>query len=375
MHRSIPVPRSQPSTAATLHPLRRRIARALMRSVSTPGSGEPHAPLPRDGVFRILVCRVSHSLGNTLLLTPLLRELETVYPGAEVDVVTRSPVARDVFSGFYNVRDILVLPAWGLRHPLHVLGVLRRMRRTRYDLAIDTDPRSQTSRALIQLAHATRTLGFISTHKRGRLTHPVDAASSVRKIGQRPVFLLRSALGAAAPHVAYPLPDIRLGAAELADGRDALARVVASRPASGKTRGVIAIFANATGHKKRSREWWTRFLNVLEPGCPDHAFVEILPASGHSLLASRYPAYFSSSVRKLGAVISSTSLYISADCGVMHLACASGAVTLGIFGNTNEDEWAPYGPRNHTIDAAPLTPEAVAEAALAWVNGSAPGPV
>ncbi|WP_254427179.1 hypothetical protein [Rhodanobacter sp. C01] len=42
---------------------------------------------PRD-IFRILLLRPNHRLGNTLLLTPLLIELEQRYPGAEIDLIT-----------------------------------------------------------------------------------------------------------------------------------------------------------------------------------------------------------------------------------------------------------------------------------------------
>lgn len=343
----------------------------MIGRVSRPAAAQPHAELPTTGVFRILICRVSHSLGNTLLLTPLLQELETVYPGAEIDVVTRSAVADEVFGGFYGIRKILKLPAWGFGHPLQFLGVLRQMRKTHYDLVIDSDVRSQTGRALLNLSRSLRTLGFVGRHKNSYLTHAVAVPSDLRRVGQLPVFLLRSALGAGADATAreYPLPDIRLSPDEREQGRGALQRVLSNRPAPDSRRGVIGIFANATGNKRLSSEWWTRFLRVLEPGCGDYAIIEIVPVFAASLLDSNYPAYYSSSVRKLGAVISNLSLYISADCGVMHLACASGAATLGIFGTTDASEWAPYGRRNHTVDASNRTPEQVAEAVLAVLNG------
>ena len=81
--------------------------------------------LPDAGVFRILLCRASHSLGNTLLMTPLLREIEATWPGAEIDIVTRSQVADEVFGGYASVRHIVRLPRHGVRHPLQLLRDLR----------------------------------------------------------------------------------------------------------------------------------------------------------------------------------------------------------------------------------------------------------
>src|SRR6516164_7839613 len=86
------------------------------------------APLPTAGVFRILVCRATHSLGNTLLLTPLIKELQTVYPGAEIDIVTRTPVGADIFGRFQNVRRIFCLPSRPFLHPVRYLAVLSKLR-------------------------------------------------------------------------------------------------------------------------------------------------------------------------------------------------------------------------------------------------------
>jgi ADP-heptose:LPS heptosyltransferase len=290
-------------------------------------------------------------------------------------------VADEVFGGFYGVRRNLVLPRWGFAHPLRFLRVLRQLRQTGYDLVIDPDPRSSTGRALLNLSRSSRTLGFVGPHKRGPLSHAVAVPPRGRlRAGQRPVFLLRSALGANQVMPAtdrpttdrtlteYPLPDIRLRADEREHGREALERVLAGTRAADRKDGVIGIFANATGDKKLGADWWTRFLRVLEARSPGHAIVEIIPASATSLLDSRYPAYYSSSVRKLGAVLSNLSLYISADCGIMHLANASGAATIGLFSGTDTSEWAPYGPGNHAVETSDRTPEQVAEAVLALLQ-------
>jgi len=44
---------------------------------------------------RVLVCRPNGRLGNTLLLTPLLQELERVFPGAEIDQDRRPIRSRE----------------------------------------------------------------------------------------------------------------------------------------------------------------------------------------------------------------------------------------------------------------------------------------
>lgn len=341
--------------------LRRRVARRLMRLVFGSHGQPTSEPLPDRGIYRILVCHVSHSLGNTLLLTPLLSELEKVYPAAEIDILTRSPIADDVYGNFFHVQHIFRLPAHGVGHPFQFFGTLRRMRRIRYDLAIDADALSQTGRMLTLLSHSRYTLGFSSAKKHGDITHAVPLPAGLESKGRRPVYLLRSAMRRSVS-ADYPVPDIRLEASEHAQGKAALHRSLAALGLSMPKRGVIGIFANATGPKLLGEAWWMRFIAVVEAACPDHQIVEIVPASGESMLGSRYPAYFSSDLRKLASVLSGLAVYISADCGIMHLACASNVPTMGIFTVTNAAEWGPYGPGRHIIPAQGKEPEAVARA-------------
>jgi hypothetical protein len=128
--------------------------------------------------------------------------------------------------------------------------------------------------------------------------------------------------------------------------------------------GVLGIFANATGPKLLAPEWWNAFMRALEPASDQFQIVEIVPASGKSMLGSHYPAYYSSDIRKLGSVLANLTMYISLDCGVMHLACATQVPTLGIFTVTNTDEWGPYGRNDRVVHAGERAPEDVAREIL-----------
>ncbi|MBV8820597.1 MAG: hypothetical protein JO022_19715, partial [Acidobacteriaceae bacterium] len=124
--------------------------------------------------------------------------------------------------------------------------------------------------------------------------------------------------------------------------------------------GVIGVFANATGPKLQSPSWWASVLDVLERRYPQTAFVEIVPAFARSMLRERYPMFYCSNLRRLAGLLSQLSLFVSTDCGVMHLACASGTPVTGIFTVTDSSEWGPYGPHDCVIDASELSPECVA---------------
>jgi ADP-heptose:LPS heptosyltransferase len=56
------------------------------------------------------------------------------------------------------------------------------------------------------------------------------------------------------------------------------------------------------------------------------------------------------------AVLRRTSLFIGNDTGLMHIAAASGAPTLGLFGPSPIDQYAPWGPLTAVVRTA-VAPE------------------
>ncbi len=74
-------------------------------------------------------------------------------------------------------------------------------------------------------------------------------------------------------------------------------------------------------------------------------------------------------LRVLGAALSRAGLFLGNDSGVAHLAAASGAPTLTLFGPTDPALWAPVGSRVSTLpapdgDLAALPVDAVVRAAI-----------
>ena len=61
----------------------------------------------------------------------------------------------------------------------------------------------------------------------------------------------------------------------------------------------------------------------------------------------------------VGAVLSQTRLFVGNDSGLMHLAAAAGAPTLGLFGPTDERVYGPWGPKGRAVRAGePIDAEA-----------------
>lgn len=316
---------------------RRRVAAWIAGHLLAPAKNLVGAGgLPSKGIQRILVCRPNHRLGNTLLLTPLLVEIERRFPGAEVDLLSAGPAAHGVFRGFDIVGDCTTLDRRAVRHPLGTLGTLRKLRARRYDLVIDAAAGSSSGRIAAALARSRFQLRTDAMPTDGQAMH----------LAARPVHALRWALGVTG-EAEVPLLDLRLTERERNCGKEALMRVL--HDAGADDRPVVAIFPNATGSKRLPTEWWSDFTTALLAKIGDARVVELVSADGHSRLGGGYPTYYTSDPRKLAAFIDAAGTYISADCGVMHLAAATTAITMGIFGPTDPRRYAPYGRGNAAV--------------------------
>ncbi len=352
--------------------------------LTTPGAlALPHAAvngrvatvggLSTRGVHRILVLRPNHRLGNALLITALLSELERHFPGAEVDVVTGCEAAGEVFAGFRQVRRIHQLTRRPGHHPLRLLRLLHSLRNSRYDLAIDCVRGSRSGRWLTQWSGARQWLAPPADAR--ELQHAEPAwreawAQAPGHFGLDAVHALRCALAlpdAAAqvqPRLRIPLRDD-----ERHVGVTTLSELLAA-PVDASPRGrVVAIFPDATGSKRLPGRWWLDFIAALAAHDPALRVVEMVAAHGKSQLDGRFPAFYSSNVRRMAALIAACDAYISADCGVMHLACATGTPTLGLFTRPNLARYRPYGPHDAAVAVdASVEATATAGSAIAFLG-------
>ena len=324
---------------------RSRIARAKATYVMD-------GTLPLTGIHRILICRPNHRLGNTLFLTPLVVALEGVYPGAEVDLLIGCEAGPEIFSGFRRVRHIAPMPARMARHPLLLWRTIKQLRKTRYDLVIDAGRGSQSGHIFAGMIKGRYLLA-------AQDTVDDDRAAQREHFAHRPVDALARAL-VYNPRLKRPFPQLtlRLSETERSRGLHVLNTLVQHQPSSAD--GVVGVFADATGTKRHSPEWWWRFLDHLQQQRPGVRIIEFVPAYGQSPLDCRLPTFSSASIRALAALASQCACFVSADCGVMHLASAGGATTFGLFSCTHPDLYGPFGNHSRALLTSQLTPEDVA---------------
>lgn len=346
--------------------LRRRIIRRAMQPFFRAGNARMTRTTDLSGANprRILICRPNHRLGNLLLLTPLVIELQRTFPNARIDIVLAGEHGAELFRTFRQVGHIYSLSRRMVRHPIAIVRTALQIRRAHYDLALDPCEASQSGRLLATIAGARHVIGI----PRGQSIAGLEESGWMGRVpahmAQWPVHLLRRTLARQLPEPDddFPALDIQLSAAERERARTTLEQMLQVAGES-RVRHVIGVFAEATGAKGYGRDWWQRFIRVVAERYPDVAIVEIVPADGRPRLAADLPSFGSPSPREVAAVISNMQCFVSGDCGVMHLASAAGVPTIGLFSVTDALKYAPYGHGSRALDTNGKSPEEVAESA------------
>jgi ADP-heptose:LPS heptosyltransferase len=62
------------------------------------------------------------------------------------------------------------------------------------------------------------------------------------------------------------------------------------------------------------------------------------------------PAFYSKNIRELASFISQTTVFITGDCGIMHLAASTNIPTVGLFNVTKKNMYEPYNKACLGID-------------------------
>jgi ADP-heptose:LPS heptosyltransferase len=339
----------------------RRIASTALRRISHP---RPFgSKLASEGIRRVLVCRLNGRLGNTLLLTPLLKRLHESLPEATIDLALSYPQARPLLGHLPGVGRIIPFPHKDPRALWRFPAAVAALRAVRYDLAIDPVPESTSGRIALALCRARHRLGYDTATQWVRLSHAVPRPREVLHHGVEPVYLLEQGLATASVAAEPPALWLPLEPAEVAAGRALIARTL---PAEAATREPIGFFANATGAKRLGSAWWVEFWSAFLEAEPAVAPLEFLPGPESPRTNARFPGLHVRSLRELAAAIGATRLFITPDAGPMHLASATAAPTVALFCASDPTRYRPMKPLDLAIDVSRCSARDAAQRCREW---------
>ena len=322
-----------------INAIRRKITRGLTKNI---GSNKlTHSPNSVVDFKNVLISRPNHRLGNLLLVTPLVQEINSVFPNCKIDLFIKGNLAPIIFENYPTVENYIVLPRKPFDNLIKYFQVWFKIKKKKYDLVINIDQGSSSGRLSTQFAKAN--FKFF-----GELNEEITQQyPDYKHMAKYPVYEFRhylNQLGHPQQQKTVPTINIKLSDKELQDAKLVLEKIVPN------TKKTIAIFTFATGEKCYCTDWWDTFYEKLLITFPDYNIVEVLPVENVSQINFKAPSFYSKDVRDIAAFIANTSLFIGADSGIMHLACASQTPVLGLFHVTNPVKYEPYGNGSLAID-------------------------
>lgn len=269
-------------------------------------------------------------IGDAVLSTGILDHLLRTHPGIRTTVAC-GPTTADLFAHLPGLERVIAMPKQ--RFSLHWLKLWRATAGTRWDLAVDL-----RGSGLTRLLPARRRI-----------------VRSGGRAGQHRVTELGALLGldpAPLPVAWTSGADRALAARRIPEG----APVIGLGPTAnwaGKIwapENFLALFDALAARLPGARA-----AVFAGPGEQERALAErvlrALPARRTIDLAGTL------SLTEAAACLARCTLYVGNDSGLMHLAAAAGAPTLGLFGPSPPEEYAPAGPRAGFV----RTPETVHE--------------
>jgi len=294
--------------------------------------------LPPERIQRILLSRLRF-LGDVILTTPLIRRLKEVFPEAQLSYLTQdtfapllqhNPYLDEVIP--FSVRGSVAAQArayWALR-------------RRRFDLAIDLFGNPRTA-LLTRLTGARIRVGG-DFRGRGKLYNVRVPSPTVEPHAIDFHWRSLEALGITKGD---QRTEIFVAAEEKKWAHDFLNRLSIDR-----TRPLVGLHPGATWPNKRWPEKY--FAELAEKLRAQNIQVLITQGPGEDAIVAAVRRQCSAhvvplpvlSLRRLASVLQRLNVFVSNDCGVMHLAVAVGTSTVGLFGPSQPEIWFPYD-QNH----------------------------
>jgi len=282
----------------------------------------PHrfSALLGDALTRILFI-TSNRLGDAVLSTGILARLLKEYPGARVTVVC-GPVPRGLFEGVPGLDQIIDLPKQ--KHSLHWWKMWRNCVLTLWDVVVDLRN--------APLSYALPSKRQIHLGRAGKLeAHRVVAMGSLLGDQDNPP----------APKL-WTLPEHVEEAQKLIVGDSPVLAV-----------GPTANWTGKTWPAERFAELAKRLTD--NDGILPGARIAVIAHSSESALAKpvldalpkdrTLNLVGNTPLLSVYACLERASFYVGNDSGLMHMAAVSGTPTLGLFGPSREEHYAPWGEK------------------------------
>lgn len=275
------------------------------------------------GSFPILFITATR-IGDAVLSSGLIKRLSDEIPHARFTIVA-GPAAAPLFLDTPNLDEIIVFEK--SKDGGHWFKLWRQVRATSWGLVVDM--------------RGSAISGFLKRRRRavfkrssGPPVHKVIEAARVLRMEDDP-----------APPFLFASADTEQAAADLTAGEGPILALAPNANWVGKTWPLerfaqVAIQLLGEGELAGGRLMVlggpedTHVIQALRHVVPKERFIELV---GKVDLITSF------------ACLKHARLFVGNDSGLMHLAAAAGAPTLGLFGPSDERHYAPWGPKTQVV--------------------------
>lgn len=302
---------------------------------------------------RILIVRLS-SLGDILHVVPALQSLRSAFPEAQIDWLVEKRM-QFLLAAIPGISGVLALDTQSLRlkpaSPAawkELLGLMRRIRATHYDLALDFQGLIKTA-LLTRLSRAGTTIGYGKDLVRERPAHRLYDRTIGKPSQEISIIRLHLLLAQAAGGHPGSLQGTLKASQE--DWRtiearlkvEQLSRYIIINPGGGwpTKRWKPAKYGALTA--RIQRELKLRVIVTTAPG-EENLYREIC-----QICPEFPPLHFPVPFLQLIPLCLNALLFVGGDTGPFHLACALGTPVVGIFGPTSPVRNGPVSEQDETV--------------------------
>ena len=287
-----------------------------------------------------IAVRMTNWVGDTVMNTPFLAEVRSLFPNARIVALGR----KNVMGILENQPDVDELWTIDDRSLGGRLEAIKRLRRYGPDVAFAL-PNSLNAALLLRLGGSKRVVGYDRDGRRMLLTHPIRLRPEDLAVHEVRYYLRLLAPWGYVPREIPPL-KLRVSEEELGAMRAYLGRhgveegqaVIGVNPAAfyGTAKRWLAERYAATA-KRLAEENDAR---VFVTGLPTERDVaqNVCDAGGERF----HNAAGEMSLRELMAFLALCRLFLTNDSGAMHVAAALGTPLVAVFGST---DWVTTAPR------------------------------
>lgn len=330
---------------------RRKATQKLVKGLVFSNRRKNCDPINKDDIKRILICRPNHRLGNQLLITPLIEEVNSIFPNAKIDLFLKGNLGKAIFENYPSVDRLILLPKKHFKQLFRYLSCWIHLKSRKYNLVINADLNSSSGRLATLISKSKYCL--FEEEILDQKSLPLDYNHFAKKT----VYQLREYLEKKGMQISkneiQPLA-INLNTEETANGGTLLKQI------NQNNKPTIGIYTYATSDKCYSPELWLVFYEALKKKYEsDYNIIEILPVENISQINFIASHFNSKNIRELASIISKITVFISADCGIMHLASASKTPVIGLFKFNNLEKYRPYANSSIGLLTEDLNPEYV----------------